>query len=121
MLQLETIKLPNDLLLIDEHPVVVQETTAGIKTMSEEEIKHEKLTKRIRTGTVIKEGVQSQESFDRFGNITPTLNTFVGQTVMYMAMSVDPIDIAIEGVAIPVTTRSNYLLSIIDESVASPY
>ena len=119
MLQLQTIKLKRNTLLIEAHPVEVSEYIGTIKK-TEERIEVEKASRVFRTGKVVLEGIQDDNNLTLLENFGER-KTFVGETILFMAPSVNPLDIPIEGLNQPVIINSEYLISIIDESKSTPY
>ncbi len=114
MLNLKQITLKPNLLLIEEHPVEVEETSNGVM-LNPERIKVLKESRRFRTGTVILEGDCTSPSFSIKGkNVTSLLN----QIILYPADAVDVIDIPVEGTTRLVSINADYIVGIIqDEDV----
>lgn len=119
-LQLQTLQLKKNTLIIDAHPVEIDDS--GVIKKTPKEIEDLKALRVWRTGIVVAEGFQEEEirkSFRVGNNEIPI--TFKKEIVLFMANGVNPIDVPIEGVNSPVLINTEYLISIIDESKSSPY
>lgn len=118
MLDLKQIKLKPNLLLVEEHPVEVEETSNGVM-LNPERIKAIKESRRFRTGTVILEGENTFSSiFIKGKSITSLLH----QIIIYPADAVDVIDIPVEGTTRLISINSDYIFGIItDESTLEEF
>ena len=116
MLNLKQIQLPNNILLIEEHPVVVDETVGGVHR-DPVDIAREKSMRVFRTGKVISEGIIDTTILTSFSTKGKSLiiSTLVGKTVMYMAPSVDIVDVPVEQTKRLVSINASYLFSLIGE------
>lgn len=120
-LQLQTLQLKKNTLIIDAHPVQVSEYIGTIKK-TEEALKAEKDSTVFRTGIVVQEGIQDLEVREKFINSSGDIpETFVNCIVLFSARGVDPIDVPVEGVQCPVLINTEYLIAIIDETRSTPY
>lgn len=120
MLQLSQLQLKKNQIIIAAHPVEIDEKIGSV-VKTEQQIKDEKAARWFRTGEVVGEGTQDREVLDMFPNKDGSARlTYLGSTVLFMAPSVNPIDVPIEGVQQPVLMNTEYLIAIIDES-NSPY
>ncbi len=119
MLNINQINLNDNLLLIEEHPVIVQETISGVHR-DPKDIDREKAARLFRTGVVKSEGILSGEVLSSFSTIGKdnqrerlNLNTLVGQTVLYMANGIDVVDIPVEDSKRLVSINALYIHSLI--------
>lgn len=121
MLQLSQLQFKKNHLIISAHPVEINEKIGSV-LKTEEQKKMEKLTQVFRTGTVVAESLQEREVLDLFPIKDGTARlSYLGEIVLFMAPSVDPIDLPIENVDQAVLIKTEYLISLIDESAGSSY
>lgn len=85
MLELKSIKLINNLLLIKENPVEVQTTTPNGIRLPEEKISRARAAVRFRTGVIVAHG---KLTADETADLT-------GKVVMYPADRIDGLDIPV--------------------------
>ena len=93
MLKIEEIKLKQNLVIIEEHPVEVDETIGGVMK-SEEQIAQERAKRLVRTGVVIASGQIGEltnsalpSSLTKGKHLTP--EELIGTVVVYPANAVD--------------------------------
>lgn len=119
MLNQNSIKLKNNFIVVDEHPVVVAETIGGVMR-SEEDIKREKQSRTIRTG-VVKLAGHIEDSI--LESLSPSLTKgkleqLVGSTVIYSVHAVEtPIDVPVEGIERPLLLNIAYIIGFIEDEV----
>lgn len=119
-LQLQTLQLKKNTLIIDAHPVEIDDT--GVIKKSIEAIEAEKAMRVWRTGKVVAEGYQDISTKLQFCEPNGDgIMSYINKTVLFMANAVNPIDVPIEGVTTPVLINTEYLISIIDESKSTIY
>ena len=121
MLTLNQIKLPSNILLVEEHPVTVQETIGGVHR-DPQDIAREKAMRVFRTGTVISEGIVDKEILSSFSTkgegdrlVKMELESLIGKTVMYMVSGIDIVDVPVEDTKRLVSINAAHLYSLISE------
>ena len=120
MLNKNSIKLKNNLIVVDEHPVVVNETVGGV-LRPEEEIKKEKQSRLIRTGVIKLAGTIDTEVIDKLSTSSFKGKIFqqeglIGQTVLYSVHAVEqPLDVPIEDISKPVLLNLGYIYAFLDD------
>jgi hypothetical protein len=109
MLQLSQIKLLQDAIFVEEHPVLVKETVNGI-TRDPNEVKRERETRLYRTGVVILQGEFSQKVIEEVGK------DLIGKTVIYTANMAEVVDLPIVGVARLISLQAFYINGFIEDA-----
>jgi len=116
MLKLEQIQLLPNTLMIEEHPVIVQDTVNGI-ARDPNEVKREREMRLYRTGVII-----SQGDIDEAVETNLTTKDLVGKTIIYTANVVDVIDLPIEGTKRVVSIHANNIYAfLVDEEIDRPH
>lgn len=122
MLNQNSIKLKNNFIVVDEHPVVVVAETIGGVMRAEEDIKREKQSRTIRTGVIKLAGYVEDSILE---SLSPSLTKgkleqLVGNTVIYSVHAVEtPIDVPVEDVTRPVLLNIAYIIGFIEDEVSA--
>lgn len=119
MLNLKQFQLPKNILLIEEHPVTVEETVSGVHR-SKEDIDREKSMRVFRTGVVLAEGELDKEILSSFSTKGEDnrlhqldLTSLIGKTVVYMVHGVNVVDVPVEDTKRLVSIKADYLFSLL--------
>lgn len=120
MLNIEEIKLKQNLVIIEEHPVEVEETVGGV-LKPEEQIAQEKAKRLVRTGVVIASGQIGEltnstlpSSLTKGKHLTP--EELIGTVVIYPANAVDFVfDIPLKDTKRPIVLSIDYILGTLEE------
>ena len=116
MLDVNSIKLKQDILLVDEMEVVVSETSGGVQ-LTKEEIDHRKKSRVVRFGTIVSTGDITEDVLQSSSFKGKQKEELVGKIVMYTVHSVDTlIDSPIDNVKRPILIRLDYIYAEIQEN-----
>jgi hypothetical protein len=118
-MEIKDLTLLENILVIEEHPVVVPETHNGIM-LNPERVDQLKQARRFRTGVVLGQGYISPDS--QASSILKGKLTFIGETVVYDAQTADLLDLPIskETNNKLITINANYLFAIANIDSETP-
>ena len=119
MLNIQDVKLKQNLVIVKEHPVAVTETIGGVMK-SPEQIAQDKARQLLRTGVIVAAGEVNEltnqalpTSLTKGKHIQAT--ELIGTTIIYPASGVDYIfDLPLEDIDRPIVISLDYILGTLE-------